>query len=508
MKSNITIKKLISIFVVVMLFFAICITPAHDDSPSAYFQRSRAFIGAALAALNITINSTQMNALSVLEYVADPLNVNYTYMDAWRDRPEIQIWPDYTVIDGQKYTDVWISNEAAEKFRVDAFDFKTAYAITSNSQGNIASGIGHVGDVPLFNLDGTSQSQNMIISDNGTYNTGGYSVSWSGGSGPSSYKDYAMTLTTPSGYVRGPSSIRVYSDHQRAARFRDYGGGYWIYEGGALNPRTNTISPADSVPVEQNTLDLTPFDFNYVSTDIPANQQLPSDTGMMIRVPSDDGHGNNYFDQFLTDNPEFNQGEPVSIDVNLDPDIMMKLDDLIDIIAPIIPIINNQAGDVTFIENHTAPEPQPDHLLPDTYWSQLEHKLDEIRQTIQNLNPDFSQIIQQIQTIPSTIQTIGGNIINTIQNLGDTILQDIEQGPIKVIDKGIDLLKSIFLPILTLLKNALGIWHYVVEWLGNISAPFTWVLGIMSSTSGILMSPIYACFAGAIVIAVYRRFGQ
>ena len=142
MKSNITIKKLISIFVVVMLLSAICITPAH--AVGSFSQRSRAFIASALAALNIVTQSTVMDTASLVEYIADPMNVTYTHMDAWQDRPEIQIYPDWTVIDGQPYTDIWISNEAAEKFRIDAFDFKTAYAITSNSQGNIASGAGHL----------------------------------------------------------------------------------------------------------------------------------------------------------------------------------------------------------------------------------------------------------------------------------------------------------------------------------------------------------------------------
>ena len=428
--------------------------------------------------------------------------MQYTYVDVWQDRPEIQIYPDYTVIDGREYTDIWISNEAAEKFRVNAFDFKTAYNIVSNSSGNFASGVGTINGVPIYHVGNNNVSQIQRYDTTGVFDLGDGTVkiqedgafnSINVSTYPNKTPNYTFQTSWVTSYMPFTGQLKYVSPNVKFL---------------SKNSRGNAVE--NNLPNWSFTSD--PFSYSYVSQEIPADQALTQDTGMMIRVPSDDGNGNRYFDTWLHDNPEFDQGEPVTIDVNLDPTIETKLDDLLDIIIPIIPMINNNLGGVTFVENHTEPAPQPDTLLPDTYWSQLENKLDQIRQTIQNLTPDFSSIIQAIQTIPSAITQAVTNItqpiVQAINNLGDTILQDIETGPIKLLDKLLDVLRSLFFPILATLKSFLGIWHYVVEWVNNITVPFAWIFGIMSTTSSVLISPIYALIAGSIVIAVYRRFGR
>lgn len=493
------LKTVISLLAVVIVLSSIAIVPVNA-AYTPYWQRARAFIAAAITALNIQMSSSVMDAASIVEYVTDPINVQYTYVDAWQDRPEIQIWDDYVTIDGVKYTDIWISNEAAEKFRVNANDFKTAYNIASQSSGTFASGYGTIDGVKAFNIgNNTIRTQAITIPNvNGdyTYGNGRIQVATDG-----SYKRlYFLPSTGNNKFITGVPTGTFPNDiyYQKIGQQVVYGHAV------DTNDTDRTVQMAGNMSVVRD-----PFSYDWVSQTIPADEPLPSDTGMMIRIPSEDSQGNKWLGDFLTDYPEFNQGEPVSIDVNLDPDIMNKLDDLINIIAPIIPIINNNAGDVTFVENHETPTPPaPDTLLPDTYWSQLENKLDQIRQTIQNLTPDFSQIIQTIQTIPSAIQQAVSNITQTISNLGDTILRDIEEGPIRLLDKLIDVLRTLFFPILATLRGFLGIWHYVVTWMSNISSPFAWIMGLMAGASPIMVSPIYALIAGIIVIAVYRRFGR
>lgn len=58
------------------------------------------------------------------------------------------------------------------------------------------------------------------------------------------------------------------------------------------------------------------------------------------------------------------------------------------------------------------------------------------------------------------------------------------------------------------LKQHVSIWHYVVEWLASIGTVFTFFFGVLSSTGYNFVLPIYACFAGTVVIAIYRRFGK
>lgn len=491
------LKRAVSLLAVVIILCSITITPAH--AVTGFSQKSRAFVASALAALNIVTQSATMDTASLIEYIADPMEVQYTYLDAWQDRPEIQIYPDYTVIDGVSYTDIWISNEAAEKFRVDAFDFKTAYQIASQSNGTFATGLGQFDGIDIYNVNGVTKSQRYVLPLNQTVSVGNGTGLYSYNSG--NYNKYGISFTNSNNgtsiYNTRNSPITPNNIEIR----RTNSGDWKVY----CQDGTQVLSNNQPSTLFVNQ----PFSYNWVAQEIPADTQLPSDTGMMIRVPSNNPVTDEpYFDDWLTDNPEFNQGQPVTIDVNLDPTIETKLNDLLDIIIPIMPLINNNVGDIQFIENHTEPVPQPDTLLPDTYWSQLETKLDQIRQTIQNLTPDFSQIIQAIQNIPQSFSQITQPITQAITNLGNTILEDIEQGPIRLLDKLIDVLRSIFFPILATLKSFLGIWHYVVEWIGNISAPFAWIIGIMQGTSAIMMSPIYAVIAGAIVIAVYRRFGK
>ena len=403
-KTSKNIKRIFSLLAIVIILSSIITIPAHATY-TPFWQRSRAFVAAALTAINIVAESATMDTASIVEYIADPMEVQYTYLDAWQDRPEIQIYPDYTVIDGQEYTDIWISNEAAEKFRVDAWDFKTAYNIASQSNGTFAQGVGEYDGLPVFNVGNEYITQSIEY----PYQSGNFDFGNNGrvqisnstdGKTAYLYYTYGSQIAYNRPELNFPIKLRGrYANNDINVQYQYNNWSTWS---------NLTKSPGWPTFVSQ------PFSYDYVAQTIPANEQLPSDVGMMIRVPSDDGNGNRYFDTWLHDNPEFDQGEPVTIDVNLDPTIETKLDDLLDIIIPIIPMINNNLGGVTFVENHTEPVPQPDTLLPNTYWSQLENKLDQIRQTIQNLNPDFSQIIQAIQTIPSAITQAVTNITQPI----------------------------------------------------------------------------------------------
>lgn len=88
------------------------------------------------------------------------------------------------------------------------------------------------------------------------------------------------------------------------------------------------------------------------------------------------------------------------------------------------------------------------------------------------------------------------------------ILEDIETAPVKVYRSALEVLKTVFAPILLLLRSVIGLWHYVVEWVQAITPVFSSFFGLMSGTSYYMVLPIYAGIAGPIVIAVYKRFGK
>ena len=113
-------------------------------------QRIAAMIASAITALNIGLSALTMPAGHfATEQVIDPLHLyNDQYHDViyqeWLDKSEIKIDRETVIIDGVSYDDVWLSNNAAEKFRTAGLDFKSAYNIASNTEATYAEGIGYV----------------------------------------------------------------------------------------------------------------------------------------------------------------------------------------------------------------------------------------------------------------------------------------------------------------------------------------------------------------------------
>ena len=96
------------------------------------------------------------------------------------------------------------------------------------------------------------------------------------------------------------------------------------------------------------------------------------------------------------------------------------------------------------------------------------------------------------------------SLIDSIANVGENILEAVKEEILGDIAK----IETSFAPVITRLRNAMSIWHYVVEWVGSIGSVFGWMMGFASNTSYYMVLPIYACIAGGIVLGVYRRFGR
>lgn len=478
MKRTVKVKNLIAFMAVLILLFSITAIPAYAEFPplTTAGRRLGSWILAALTAANITLTSTvsASQGADLINFLADPLDVTYSYTEMWDDKPTIQIWDDYTTIDGVTYTDVWLSNEAASKFKTDGLDFATAYDIVSNTNGTFVSGEGYIEGLPVFLDNNRLTTQEIKVSaDLGDFAVGSStvtntyrtdtsnSVTWR----DSENRSLASFWQNISQY---PDTFRFYSysNNMASANFVSQ----YKLNGGSYNGNTSATHKV-----------VQPFDFDYVAGTIDSTP-LASDEGLMLRMPS-----NTVTDlkDFLTDNPEFGQPGGVEIDVNLDPDIMTKLDDLIDIIAPIIPIINN-IGDVNFTVNHAEPTPPvPDTPIVDATVPQV-------------INPIINEITNYGDQITEQIP----NIIESIPNITE-ICNNIDTAPYHDLDTGLDRLPSFFLPFITDLRSALGIWHYVTEWLAQINTTFVFVTGCLVGTS--IMTPIYAAIAGFMCIKIYRR---
>lgn len=478
MKRTVKVKNLIAFAAVLILLFTITAIPAYAEFPplTTAGRRLGSWILAALTAANITLTSTvsASQGADIINFLADPLDVTYSYTEMWDDKPTIQIWDDYTTIDGVTYTDIWLSNEAASKFKTDGMDFATAYSIASNTNGTFAQGAGYVNNLPMFNVDNTIRSQTYDPVGYGTFTNSVTQTILSERDNNSYY--YTIKYLRPN----NPASNLTSGDRNKSVEWYDY----ISYDNGSTYvnyPNAFGYNNRTSIPLDGYRFISDPFDFDYVTGTIDVTP-LQSDEGLMLRMPS-----NTVTDlkDFLTDNPEFGQPGGVSIDVDLDPDIMTKLDDLIDIIAPIIPIINS-IGDVNFTVNHSEPTPPiPDTPIVDATVPQV------VNPIINEISNYGDQITQQIPQIIDTIPTI------------DSICENIDTAPYHDLDTGLDQLPSFFLPFITDLRSALGIWHYVTEWLAQISSTFAFVSGCLVGTS--IMTPIYAAIAGFMCIKIYRR---
>lgn len=529
-------RQLLCIFIVVVMLSSLITTPVYAIN-SASLIRAKSWIAAAITAANIYLEPIGYAAQHAIQDSVDPFGIVNTIQEQeysqYMDKSTIKIYPDTVEIDGVLYSDIWLSYDAADKFRTEGLDFATAYSLASNTNATYASGVGYVENVPMYNIGGLNRSatyyfqfpSNQSLTDPYSYTVGNYNINCYYTNLLPQLQTKIYTQNPPQGYT---SWGNLNLGFNRTAYIKLYNGVYKWY------------SDANFPMGPDSSLVNSPFHFDYTSGLIPATPLEPG-TGMVIRVPSE--HTNTTHSDRDYNIPGFVQDYPDTTDFtfdfdpqtnpnyNVDLDINDALGDLITAIiaAYLLDLLDDPN---TKIEYTVDPQPEPvvDDTIAETKYSVLDQILqsikdviDDILETVEDwfdaikdvlddiltqITQDLSAIKSFLQSIYNTLSTIPTLLQTLFNDLADKILQNIEVGPIKLLDKLLDVLRSLFFPILATLKSFLGIWHYVVEWLSNITTPFTWILGIMTATSSVLMSPIYAFIAGIIVIAVYRRFGR
>ncbi len=523
-----------------------CTSFASAELPlRSAMQRFNAWVASALVAGQITVGSTLAPIQSVLDslnYGAGmPWTPSYTYQGAtWDDdilnRSTIKIRPNSYTIDGVTYSDVIISSDATQKFRVNAYDLETAWNIASQSSGSYGTGIGTFNGVPIYRVNNQAVSQMYLLSD-GSNGIGNFVVNTS----TSFHDDRAFSTVSIDGNTPIERSINESDWEGLAAQVE--------------NPTSSTggnlvagfkwrqyISPSINNS-NRYYFESAPFDFDWVSGTVPA-EQLPEGSMLHFRIPSehnDSTHTDTNYSipDFVQNYPTYStpDGYTFEFDPSLNPDFDLDIDasdalgniisaiiaaylaGLIDTPSTVIEYTIDEPEPVPqpgVIDPLPDPDPAPDDPVPgttiaDTDWI----KLDEILRWIQSTIDSIRHLTESLQTmldsifdaIQSAIQHIA-EIPEAIRELADKILEDIELGPSKLFDKALDILKSLFMPLLLPIKAMMNLWHYVVEWIQSISSPFTWIFGVMSGTSYNMVLPIYAVLAGSICIAIYKALGR
>lgn len=504
---------------------------ASAASP-VWLLRAKAGIAAAMLAANLVIEPVNLLVDDMILEGIDPQGYVETIQDTpwvdYIDRNVITVRPDVVTIDGVPYSDIWLGTDAANSLRLAGFDFVSAYNILSNQSSAItyADGKGYILGMPAFSHP---QSQTKAI-------TQVYNISI-----PNSYTLGNATLnTTVEGMYYQPRFVLTSSDLINSYNWNGAYGTLGSSSGDVqfeFEPYRNQNSlncivhytdndgrVRESSKInsgEINSFVAQPFAFDYVSGSLdPTPLQ---DDGLLMRVPSsyNDGQGSVYnydIHDLINIYPQLDdtQGHELVFDPNLNPDFDVDLDmgnalgDIISavIIAKLLDVLGDNAEVIyaPFPEKEDPGPVDPDLPDPDVpIGDQDPIWLDDLMRWIKNAIDRLGETITDaIDAIHEDIQ----EIISQISELADKILEDIELGPAKLFDKALDILKSLFLPLLLPIRAMMNLWHYVVEWISSISIPFTWIFGIMSGISVNLVLPIYALLAGGICISIYKALGR
>lgn len=502
------------IICVVLVTTLLCGITVFASAEPAWLIRAKAAIAAAALAGNLVLEPVNVVLNDPLAEAIDPLGrIEYVEtLPEYLDRSVIYVRPDVRTIDGVAYSELWLGPDAADSLRTGFLDFATAYNIANNQDDSIsyASGTGYFDTLPVYFINGTYTTQKYRFSGLGSQPFGSaLTLNVVPGVNLGRYNCY---LTYPNGSTSGSRGFPA--DGYMESWYSSSNSNSWNFKRQSSEestPHTSSI---------QNYYFTAPFSFNYTSGVIDA--PLSPDDGLLITFPS------SYTDpdpQVTTNNYDIHdliniyptisqpQGHEINIDPQLNPDFQTDIDlgdgvgDLIQTILRLIDVLD--LLDFEFAPKPDSPDPapvDPDPAIPDTPVGEQDGTwLDELLRWIKNAIDVISQsVIDAKDSIINEIQ----DLAQQLSELPQQILEDIETGPSKVFRKAIDVLKSIFLPLLLPIKAMMNLWHYVVEWLSSIASPFLWIFGVMSGTSYNMVLPIYAGLAGAICIAIYKALGR
>lgn len=505
----------------VMLFFSVS---ASADMPDSVFGT---WMDAAIRAAGITIESTLPFTAPVADILINPFNItdgvysaiNYTFpnanlqtpgqtLESYLQRSHLTIRGDLVTIDGVDYRDIWVDNSFAQACRTNVLDLQTAWEISSNSSGNIASGAGLFDGVPVFLLsDGTLCSNYYVFNSKTSAFVGNSYISFPGDSG--GYVGCRYDLSNGVHNTVFVNALPISVSYRLL-------GSYWYFYANNVRKNIGSSSGLSSL------YDSTPFDFDWVSRSIPAST-LDSSDGIHFLVPSDPNDFQDEDIRTAVNNFNLSVGD-ISPNISIDLSTDENYDSLISVINNIAPIINYTAPSYGPYDSVVppSPTPTPEPTPAPVPWPSPaptpEPTASPSPEPTAEPTPEPS-VVPTAEPSPVPSSPIGETpftyLNDGLDRLQDTLSQgfhnlidSFELGEASFFSNVIDSLFDAFQSLFDRIKEVFGIWGYVVAWVGNISAPFNWSLSALGSAGPYFLSPFSAVAAAAIVIAIYRRFGK
>lgn len=168
-------------------------------------------------------------------------------------------------------------------------------------------------------------------------------------------------------------------------------------------------------------------------------------------------------------------------------------EDIVDAVDTVGSVIEDQTDVIDTVGQGIIDELENVADVADTVGQGIISELESQTSFLDVISSAIDSVIEGVDSLVDSIADVGVNVIEAIKT---EILGDIGK------------LETVFAPIITRLRSAFSIWHYVVEWIGSIGSVFGWIMGVAGGTSYYMVLPVYACIAGGIVLGVYRRFGR
>lgn len=539
-------KLIICIALVTVLFMSITTCAFADPFAGA--------MGAAMSASGVDVAIGGLGATT---------NAYSTYMNGVNTDPVSDLDPlgDYNVYFQKNYTTkteggqtvsydlVYLSHDFAQYLKDEGIAFITNNNITSNSQGNLAEGLGTYDGLPLYLESGETIAHSAVywFKQLGTYSFGSRTVvvednssstqtRWNYKINRLGYLESFYSLYTNNTNLQAGLRVNVTVSNNHVTLSKTTNGTSWssgMYQAGTYDPVAY--------------LDLTPFDFTYVAGNIDLNP-VDSNKGLYFLIPSTvlgatiatgtyntndhaatvtgimagattAGSQNNIKDAAFVASiiPPTPTPTPTPTpyptdalgDIPYDTfmgDFQQAIDDQTEDINDTIGLgVGVIEGAIDTVGQSIEDKLDDVQDTIDTVGQSIEDKLDDVADSVSDtVGTQTNTIVGWLQRILSAINEGVADIVDAIEGIAEAVLEAIES----FFETLFGDIQSAFGGWIADISDAFGIWHYVVEWLSCISTYFTFLRTIASGMPACFWSPVLALVAGTIVLGVYKRFLQ
>lgn len=497
MKSR-YIKIIISVILIVSLSLAITITPASAISTPILIGGTALAVGGLAWALcsAMGVEFSLQNYTS--QTVGDAFNPFYNIQQTLTTS-------DFTFIKGARagLDALRLSLAAFNAIKAGSQDVIEENNIPDNTTGTIQYS-GTVNGLPFYKGNDNYYYTDTFHNIESETDLGSYHITRSR-YGSTVYYYYGVNgVHTGTSYV-GPVSIWFRSQYQNNTQ-------YWnIY----VNGRNSTASQ------EKYTSNRT----NIGGTVIDENVNLPYESGIVnVSFGSDALDNITIFfptqSTLLPTSTVFDIAEAINnLALSGSEEVTAEID-----YAPAPPIPTTPLGEVPYDEwidtfgqsVYDKLDEQIDAI--DNYGQSAIEALEGVEDTVDTVGQEVVDAVDAVDTniqagngILSGIRSLIGSAVDTLENIGEMVgelVEDIVLGTETLISGILNQIPSLFNVILSPIKTAASIWHYVVEWIQSITGPFQFIWSMANGTSYYIVLPVYASLAAAVVLAFYKRFGK